>query len=135
MRKSWELTDTDSGKYYRILGSAADCSGETVFCHHITDVSDYADLYQEITEYSQKISDAFDFQTEILKNIASSYINCLPILAEFCSSNEAVIYLEDTKRDLFIRGVFNGKLSVEQSVPDVKNCAVFESDRFDSVLG
>ena len=133
--KSWELTDTASGKYYRIMTSAADCDGETVYCHHITDVSDYADLYQEIAAYSQKISDVSDFQTEILKSISGSYVNCLPILADFCMSDCTALYLEDNGRNIFVHAYYDEEIRLEKSVPDEEKRAVFACERFGSVGG
>ena len=45
--KVWEFTDTEYGKYYRIETAALKFDGTVYQCHLFTDVSDYANLFQE----------------------------------------------------------------------------------------
>ncbi len=93
-RRTWELTESDGGKYYRILSVAKVYDGKLCRFHCLSDVSDLADLSKDISEYSRRISDYSDFQTKIMNLISKSYDTFLPALAELCCSDEAVIRLE-----------------------------------------
>ncbi len=97
--KTWEFTDAETEKYYRIETSAVRCDGKIFQCHLFTDVSDYAGLFQDISNYSRQIADISNFQSNIMSKLSQPYEACLADLMVFCDSNRAVLYIaqeEDT---------------------------------------
>ncbi len=72
-RKTWEYTDRDSGKYYRVESASVNKEGNVYQCHLFTDISDYATLFQDISAYSRHISDMSDFQKSILSKLSQDY--------------------------------------------------------------
>ncbi|MBO6108136.1 MAG: diguanylate cyclase [Eubacterium sp.] len=92
--KTWELSDTDSSKYYRVETATVTEEGARLQCHLFTDVSDYASLFKDISDYSKQISDISDFQKTILGKLSHGYDACLPDLCELCQATEGTLYME-----------------------------------------
>lgn len=92
--KTWEFTDPENGKYYRVETSTVKCEGKSFQCHLFTDVSDYAGLFQDISNYSRQIADISNFQSNIMSKLSQPYEACLADLTSFCESTKAVLYIE-----------------------------------------
>ena len=93
-RKTWEFTDMDAGKYYRVETATVNTSKLDYQCHLFTDVSDYATLFQDISDYSKRISDMNDFQKSILSKLSQEYDSFLPELTDFCKATDSILYME-----------------------------------------
>ena len=93
----WEFADDQ--KYFRIKTSLVQKGDSTYQCHQFTDVSDYAGLFQDITEYTKQIADLSDFQARIMSRLSEPYEVCLEDLIAFCKAEGAELYLaqEDGK--------------------------------------
>ena len=50
--EEWEFVNKDAGKYYHVLTSTAESDGQVVQLHYVTDVSDFLELYNNLTQYS-----------------------------------------------------------------------------------
>ena len=93
-RKTWEFTDVDAGKYYRVETATIHTQKDSYQCHLFTDVSDYATLFQDISDYSKRISDMNDFQKNILSKLSQDYDSFLPELTDFCKATDSILYME-----------------------------------------
>ena len=93
--KSWEFTDIETDKYYRVETSSIKSGGEVYQCHLFTDVSDYASLFQDISNYSRQIADVSNFQSNIMAKLNQPFEHCLAELAAFCNSGKATLYVEE----------------------------------------
>ena len=132
---AWELTDSEDGKYYKVLSNVVERDGKSYFCSHLTDVSDYAHLYQEIASYSRHMSDISDFQGSMLAKISASCELCLPELKYFCNSDEAVMYLETMDKNAVMRLSFSSEMKKEMLPPSVETLRYLGADRFQCVGG
>ncbi|MBO6231893.1 MAG: diguanylate cyclase [Ruminiclostridium sp.] len=134
-RKTWELTDSDLDKYFRILSVAEEFEGKLYICHFVNDVSELANLSKNISEYSKKISDFSDFQSKILKVISKPYDSFLPALAELCRSSEAVIRMEHKSENKMIATIYDGETRREVHSLGDGDTFAFSMKRFDRVDG
>lgn len=134
-RKTWELTDSDNDKYYRIYSVAKEYGGSIYICHFISDVSELANLSKNISEYSRRISDFSDFQSKILKVISKPYDSFLPALAELCRSSEAIIRMEHKAENKIICSIFDGSVRRETHSLSGGDTYAFSLKRFDRVDG
>lgn len=134
-RKTWELTDSDNDKYYRLLSVSKEYDGKTYICHFVSDVSELANLSKNISEYSKRISDFSDFQTKILSIISKPYDSFLPALAELCNSSEAIIRMEHKAVNKIICTIYDGEVRREKHSLGDGDTYAFSLKRFDKVDG
>ena len=131
--RTWELTDATSKKYYRVVSLLVEHDGKSFFCSQLTDISDYAKLYQDIASYSRQMSDISDFQGSMLAKISAACELCLPELKYFCGSEEAVMYLENMRRNGVTRISFRSEM-VKEALPLSEQAERFlEAARFDRI--
>lgn len=134
-RKTWELTDSDNDKYYRLLSVSKEYDGKTYICHFVSDVSELANLSKNISEYSKRISDFSDFQGKILKVISKPYDSFLPALAELCNSSEAIIRMEHKAENKIVCTIYDGEVRRENHSLGDGDTYAFSMKRFDKVDG
>ena len=132
--KTWEFTDVQTGKYYRVESSTVICEGKSFQCHLFTDVSDYAGLFQDISNYSRQIADISNFQSNIMSKLSQPYEACLADLAAFCESSKAVLYIEQP--DKTVLRISFSKNSKKQVLPASEDTDVMlYAKRFDMIDG
>ncbi len=133
--RCWELSDTESEKYYRVETASVEEGGRRLQCHLFTDVSDYATLFKDISDYSRQISDISDFQKRILAKLAHGYDACLPDLCELCQASEATLYMEMEDENMIRISHFHQRLQnkVVEHAEEYKD--LMSSKRFDLVDG
>ncbi|MCR5452895.1 MAG: GGDEF domain-containing protein [Lachnospiraceae bacterium] len=130
-RRTWEFTDADIGKYYRVETASITVEDTIYQCHLFTDVSDYATLFQDISDYSRRISDMSDFQKSILSKLSQEYDSFLPELTEFCGATDAILYMEQDGAGYIRKSTFGTRLNrmnVDQT-DTLEN--IFSVERFD----
>ena len=128
--KTWEFTDMDSGKYYRVETAFVEVDNEGCQCHLFTDVRDYATLFQDISDYSKRISDMSDFQKSILAKLSQDYDCCLPELTVFCRATDADLYMYEDGSSHVRRSSYSRRLHrVNLPVSDELE-ALFDIKRF-----
>lgn len=129
--RTWELSDLESEKYYRVETASVVEDGNRLQCHLFTDVSDYASLFKDISDYSKQISDISDFQKRILSKLSHGYDACLPDLCELCEASEGVLYMELDDGEKVRISHFHHRLQsrVESYSPELKK--MLSSRRFD----
>ena len=133
--RCWELSDTESEKYYRVESATVEEDGKRLQCHLFTDVSDYASLFKDISDYSKRISDISDFQKTILGKLSHGYDACLPDLCELCEATEARLYMQLEDCDVVRVSLFHNRLEsyTSENPDDLKQ--MFNSKRFDLFEG
>ena len=132
--KTWEFTDAQTGKYYRVETSTVSSEGKHFQCHLFTDVSDYAGLFQDISNYSRQIADISNFQSNIMSKLTQPYETCIVDLAAFCESSKAVLYVEqEDKTVLRISYRRNYKREVLPASEDTD--VMLYAKRFDMIDG
>ena len=129
-RKTWEFTDVDAGRYYRVETATISTETEDYQCHLFTDVSDYATLFQDISDYSKRISDMSDFQKSILAKLSQEYDSFLPELTDFCKATDSVLYMEQEGAGYIRKSSYGGRLNRYRiaSSKEIEN--LFQTKRF-----
>ena len=49
----WEIADKDSGTYYKAYTKEVSVEDSRYLVHHVIDVSDYAEIFQDLSAYSR----------------------------------------------------------------------------------
>ncbi len=130
-RKTWEFTDIEADKYYRIETATVATVSNTYQCHLFTDISDYATLFQDISDYSKRISDLSDFQKSILAMLAQDYDSFLPELTQFCGATDSVLYMRQSDSAYVRRSSYSERL-LRNNIPLSSEIeGLFQTDRFD----
>lgn len=89
-----EIFDKEKDYYYNVKRIIIEDEGRKYLCYHITDVKDYALLIQEVSSYTKNIANMVRFQSHIMKNLSMSYDTFLPVLANYCGSDEVVMFIK-----------------------------------------
>ncbi len=134
-RKTWEFTDFESMKYYRAETGSVKIGAEIYQCHLLTDISDYASLFQDISDYSKRISDMSDFQKNILAKISQAYDSFLPELAEFCNVADAELYVKTEGMDFAYKSSYGKRLTRHRIPLSDEVQKLFHMKRFDFLDG
>lgn len=129
-RKTWEFTDVDAGKYYRVETATISKSGTDYQCHLFTDVSDYATLFQDISDYSKRISDMNDFQKNILSKLSQDYDSFLPELTEFCHATDSILYMEQSGTGYIRKSSYGTRLNRCRISSSKEMDGIFHTERF-----
>ena len=129
--KTWELSDMESEKYYRVETATVVEEGNKLQCHLFTDVSDYASLFKDISDYSKHISDISDFQKRILGKLSHGYDACLPDLCELCEASEGVLYMELEDEEGVRVSHFHHRLQSHMEKPGSEMKKMLSARRFD----
>ncbi len=130
-RKTWEFTDLEADKYYRIETATVTTATNTYQCHLFTDISDYATLFQDISDYSKRISDLSDFQKSILAMLSQDYDSFLPELTQFCGATDSILYMKQSDSNYVRRSSYSERL-LRNNIPLSSEIeGLFQTDRFD----
>ena len=132
--RTWEFSDSISGKYYRVETYTVPNRGREYQCHLFTDVSDYASLFQDISEYSRHIADISNFQSHIMAKLSQPYETCLADLTSFCGSMRTVLYLLE-EEDQVLRISYYGKYKKEILPLTEETDRMLYARRFDMIDG
>ncbi len=130
-RRTWEFTDIEAEKYYRIETATVSTKTSTYQCHLFTDISDYATLFQDISDYSKRISDLSDFQKSILAMLSQDYDSFLPELTQFCGATDSILYMKESDSDYVRRSSYSERL-LRSNIPlSAEIEGLFQTERFD----
>ena len=91
---SWELADKSDGKYYNVRTFPDTSKGNLRLVHHVYDVSDYADIFRELTSYSSEWRKLAACQDELISNLSDDPCRCLNVAIKYFDVPYAVLYLE-----------------------------------------
>ena len=133
--KSWEFSDVEDGKYYRIESASVHMEGEVYQCHLFTDVSDYATLFQDISDYSRQIADVSDFQKSILSKLSLAYDSCLPDLVAFCNATDGLLFMEEERTGMIQKTSYSRSFSRHAVEPSEEIEYMLNAKRFEFAEG
>ena len=103
-----EVLDKNNEIYVNVRKTVIQCGGETFYGYHITDISEYAMLIHEVSCYTNSVTNMSRFQSIIMKKLSMSYDTFLPGLADYCGSEEVVMFIKD--KDKVIRSTYTDEL-------------------------
>ena len=90
---SHEISDKETGRYYRVNVFPAEYEGERIYIHHFEDVGEYAEMIRDVSGYSKSWKNISSFQDAVLKNISGKYTDCLPISVKYFETDTAVLLI------------------------------------------
>ncbi|MBR4627006.1 MAG: GGDEF domain-containing protein [Ruminococcus sp.] len=90
----WEFLDIEQRVNLKVRRMVIEYEGKNYVCCHFTDITEYSMLVKETLGYTKNVADISDFQSRIMKIMSGSYDSFLPVLADYCSAKELVMYTE-----------------------------------------
>ena len=90
----WEFLDIEQRVNLKVRRMVIDYEDKSYVCCHFTDITEYSMLMKETLGYTKNIADISDFQSRIMQIMSGSYDSFLPVLADYCSAKELVMYTE-----------------------------------------
>ena len=105
----WEFLDVEQRVNLKANRTVIELDGEKYVCCHFTDITEYSMLMKEALAYTKNIADISNFQTKLMQLMSGKYDAFLPVLADYCSAKEVVMYAET---DGYItKSLYNGTMS------------------------
>lgn len=101
----WEIADKDSGQFYKIHTFMVNDRDDHRLIHHVYDISDYAEMFRELSVYSREWRTVADCQSDIIAALSDSPEDCLPAALKYLQGDTAVLYVE--RRGVTVRYVIN----------------------------
>ena len=90
----WEIADKESDRYYKVHSFLDVYHGEKSIVHHIYDVSDYAGLFRELSEYTREWQMMSSCQSDLIRKLADDPCGCLSIAVRYFDVEYAVLYVD-----------------------------------------
>lgn len=90
----WEFLDIEQRVNLKVCRRFIELEGKKYVCCHFTDITEYSMLMKEALGYTKNIADISNFQTKIMEIMSGSYDAFMPVLADYCSAKELVMYCE-----------------------------------------
>lgn len=88
----WETIDLDTHNFYKVESMRVTI--DNVYqIHHLTDITEYMRLNNDVTKYMSFFKKLAGFQTAILEKLSSTYYELLPMLADFFKTEEMFLIL------------------------------------------
>lgn len=123
----WEFLDIEQRVNLKVNRTAIELDGEKYVCFHFTDITEYSMLMKEALGYTKNIADISNFQTKIMKLMSGAYDSFLPVLADYCSAKELVMYADT---DGYItKSCYNGTLTRSRLERTPENDFLFSCKR------
>lgn len=100
----WEIADRESDCYYKvrsflISGDSPGADGQDCIVHHIVDVSEYAELFRDLSVYSGELRRISQCQSRLISSISNEPEDCLPIALDFFGAETAVLKIWFRERE------------------------------------
>ena len=93
MDEEWEVADKDNDKYYRIHTMELAEEEDRYFLHLISDVSDYATIFKNLSSYSKGWRILSTCQSDLMNVLTDKLTGCLPIVVRNLQAECAVLYV------------------------------------------
>lgn len=97
----WEIADKDNGQFYKVHTFMIRDRDDSRLIHHVYDISDYAEMFRELSVYSREWRTVADCQSDIICSLSDSPEDCLTIALKYLKGDIAVLYVE--RRGVTIR--------------------------------
>ncbi|MBR3532663.1 MAG: diguanylate cyclase [Clostridiales bacterium] len=90
----WEIADKDSGTYYKAYTKEVSVEDSRYLVHHVIDVSDYAEIFQDLSAYSRGWRTLSECQKGLIRRISGKVADCLYVLINNLKVPSAVLFAE-----------------------------------------
>lgn len=91
--EEWEVADKDKGRYYRIHTMELSEEEGRYFLHLVSDVSDYATIFKNLSSYSKGWRVLSTCQSDLMNVLNNKLTGCLPIVVKNLQAECAVLYI------------------------------------------
>ncbi len=89
----WEVADKETDTYYRVFSKEIAEKGEKYLVHQITDVSDYAVIFKNLSAYSRSWRTLSTCQSDLMNVLTDKLTGCLPIVVKNLQAECAVLFI------------------------------------------
>lgn len=96
----WEIAEKDKGLYYRVRTKEIVTEEDRFLVHQITDVSDFASIFQDLSSYSRMWRRLSTCQSDLMNVLSDPLTKCLPIVVKHLQAECAVLYVDRTMGEL-----------------------------------
>ena len=103
----WEIADKNNGLYYKIRSKMVEDEGENYIVHRLIDVSDYANIFQDLSSYSRMWRTMTMCQRDLMNILTDKITGCLPVVVKHLQSECAVLFIRRSQgitRYVFAQG-------------------------------
>ncbi len=90
----WEIADKENGQFYKVHTFMIRDRDDCRLIHHVYDISDYAEMFRELSMYSREWRTVADCQSDIICSLSDSPEDCLAIALKYLKGEVAVLYVE-----------------------------------------
>ena len=89
----WEIADKGNGLYYKVRTKTVEDEGENYIVHRLFDVSDYANIFQDLSSYSRMWRTMTMCQRDLMNILTDKITDCLPVVVKHLQSECAVLFI------------------------------------------
>lgn len=115
---TWEISDSGSDSFYNVRSFIITDQDNKYIVNHIYDISDYADLFRDLSRYSREFKELSACQSELVSSVSSNPSDCIPIAGKYYGAREVSLYIQ--KGDRTVRHYLKeGVGVVSEIVPDM----------------
>lgn len=97
----WEIADKESGQFYKVSTFRVKDRDDSRLIHHVYDISDYAEMFRDLSKYSREWRTVADCQSEIISSLSDSPEDILPVAYKYFKADTVVLYVK--RRDVIVR--------------------------------
>ena len=91
--EEWEVAEKDTGNYFRVYSREVIDEEVPYLVHQITDVSDYATIFKNLSSYSRSWRTLSTCQSDLMNVLTDKLTGCLPIVVKNLQSECAVLFV------------------------------------------
>lgn len=117
----WEIAEKDNGLYYRVRTKEIREEGESFLVHQVYDVSDFANIFHDLSSYSRMWRTLSTCQSDLMSILSDHLTHCLPVVVRNLNAECAVLYTDRTVDELR-RYVFAPEMKkvIKKRMPEMK---------------
>ena len=92
--EEWEVADKDNDKYFRIHTMEMNEEEGRYFLHIVSDVSDYATIFKNLSSYSKGWRVLSTCQSDLMNVLNNQLTGCLPIVVRNLQAECAILFVK-----------------------------------------
>jgi len=110
----WEIADKEQGKYYKVRSFSDYYKGKQSLIHHIYDISDYAKLFRELSEYTKEWRRISSCQSDLIGALSNNPCGCMKIALKYFEAKSVVLFIE--RHEVVIRYYIDTSIDTIQAL-------------------
>lgn len=122
--EEWEVADKDNDKYFRIHTMEMNEEEGRYFLHIVSDVSDYATIFKNLSSYSKGWRVLSTCQSDLMNVLNNQLTGCLPIVVRNLQAECAILFVKRKERFTSFICTLGMEKAVRKSFP----AEIFEED-------